>query len=218
MASVLLRLVAGSAPPCPPGIQMAQSPESGDRRRGGGPSRGGKLQRPLVMVVDDDRDARTIYRDYLRAMGCRVVTARDGAAALARVAHCKPDLIVMDLVMPRVDGWTAARRLRELPRTRHVPIIALTAMPTSRNSARRAGCDAFLAKPCLPELLWWEVRVLLELEDVDLWASDPSARQHQQDGHEQQNAQAAARMVAPPRAVRPRRQRQNQQRDHESKQ
>jgi len=117
--------------------------------------------RPLVLVVDDDRDARAIYREYLRAMGCRVITARDGGAAIDQAVLRRPDVIVMDLAMPYMDGLTATRHLRRQESTRSVPIIALTAVPTSRDSARQAGCDAFLAKPCLPELLWWEVRVLL---------------------------------------------------------
>jgi len=116
---------------------------------------------PLVLVVDDDRDARTIYREYLRAMGCRVVTARDGCAAIDQATLHHPDLIVMDMAMPNMDGWTATRHLRRRNPTRNVPIIALTAVPTSRDTAREAGCDAFLAKPCLPELLWWEVQALL---------------------------------------------------------
>ena len=118
-------------------------------------------RRPLVLVVDDDRDARTIFREYLRAMGCRVVTARDGGAAIDQATLHRPDVIVMDMAMPYMDGWTATRHLRRRKPTRHVPIIALTAVPTSRGTARDAGCDAFLAKPCLPELLWWEVQALL---------------------------------------------------------
>jgi two-component system, cell cycle response regulator DivK len=118
-------------------------------------------RRPLVLVVDDDRDARVIYRQYLRAMGCRVVTASDGALAIEKATRWRPDVIVMDLSMPHVDGWTATKRLRQQRATRHIPIVALTAAPTARRSAHAAGCDAFLAKPCLPELLWWEVRALL---------------------------------------------------------
>jgi CheY-like chemotaxis protein len=114
-----------------------------------------------VLVVDDDRDARAIYRGYLRAMGCRVVTAGDGNAAIDRAILRRPDVIIMDLALPHMDGLSATRHLRRQKLTRRVPIIALTALPTSRESARRAGCDAFLAKPCLPELLWWEVRALL---------------------------------------------------------
>jgi CheY-like chemotaxis protein len=122
---------------------------------------GRESYRPLVLVVDDDRDSRTIYREYLRAMGCRVITARDGGAAIDQAVLRQPDVIVMDLAMPHMDGLTATRHLRRQAATRRVPIIAVTAVATSRDSARRAGCDAFLAKPCLLELLWWEVRALM---------------------------------------------------------
>jgi two-component system, cell cycle response regulator DivK len=117
--------------------------------------------RPLVLFVDDDRDARAMYREYLRAMGCRVITARDGRAAIDQALRHVPDVIVMDLAMPRMDGLTATRHLRREESTRRLPIIALTAVPAARDSAREAGCDAFLAKPCLPELLWWEVRSII---------------------------------------------------------
>jgi CheY-like chemotaxis protein len=94
------------------------------------------------------------------------VTARDGAAAIVKATLRGPDVIVMDLAMPVVDGWAATRRLRRQTLTRHVPIIAVTAVPASRDSAREAGCDAFLAKPCLPEMLWWEVCALLSVPRV----------------------------------------------------
>jgi CheY-like chemotaxis protein len=77
-----------------------------------------------------------------------------------------PDLIVLDLAMPYVDGWQAAERLRRSPVTRSIPIIALTAIPGARESARLSGCDAFMSKPCLPQLLWCEVRLLLGIDDV----------------------------------------------------
>ena len=125
----------------------------------------GARRGPLVLVVDDDRDARVIYGSYLRAMGCRVVTARDGVAAIVKATQRRPDVIVMDLAMPAMDGWTATRLLRHETTTRDVPIVAVTAAPTSRDGARRAGCNAFLAKPCLPELLWWEIRALLRISD-----------------------------------------------------
>jgi CheY-like chemotaxis protein len=117
--------------------------------------------RPLVLIVDDDRDARAMYREYLRHTGCKVRTARDGSMAIDQVRRCAPDVIVMDLAMPHLDGWTASTWLKSSPATRHIPSIALSARPRARESARAAGCDAFLAKPCLPDLLWWEIRALL---------------------------------------------------------
>ena len=118
--------------------------------------------RPMVLLVDDDLDARAMYRFYLKRMGCRVITARDGLAALDKAVKFIPDVIVMDLLMPRMDGWEAAARLKRQRTTSHIPVIAVSAVQTSRDRARAAGCDAFLAKPCSPELLWLEVRVLLD--------------------------------------------------------
>jgi two-component system, cell cycle response regulator DivK len=115
---------------------------------------------PMVLIADDDRDARTIYATYLRAMGCGVRLARNGDTAVREALRWSPDVIVMDLAMPKLDGWSATRRLRSLLHTFRTPVIALSAVQTARESAHLAGCDAFIAKPCLPELLWWHVRTL----------------------------------------------------------
>src|SRR5258708_4526607 len=122
--------------------------------------------KPSILVVDDDLDARTMYGLYLKSMGCDVYTAADGSGAIKQAMALHPDLIVMDLAMPHVDGWAATERLRRSPITRKIPIIALTAIPGARESARLSGCDAFMAKPCLPQLLWCEIRLLLGLEDT----------------------------------------------------
>jgi len=123
--------------------------------------------KPSILVADDDIDARTMYGMYLKSMGCAVYTATDGASAIRQAMAVHPDLIVLDLAMPNVDGWAAAERLRRSPGTRNIPIIALTAIPGARDSARLSGCDAFMAKPCLPQLLWCEVRLLLGLDTKD---------------------------------------------------
>ena len=115
-----------------------------------------------VLIVDDDRDARSMYGMYLRHVGCRVRTARDGRVAITKANNWTPDVIVMDLAMPRLDGWTASRWLKSSPATAHIPIIALSAAAEAREDARAAGCDGFLAKPCQPDLLWWEIRALLD--------------------------------------------------------
>jgi CheY-like chemotaxis protein len=117
---------------------------------------------PVVLIVDDDLDSRNFYAHYLTQMGCRVVTAYDGLKAIATAAQCQPDVIVMDLLMPRLDGWEATARLKRSSTTQHIPVIVVSGVQTSRDRARAAGCDGFLAKPCSAELLWWEVRVLLE--------------------------------------------------------
>ena len=114
-----------------------------------------------VLVVDDDRDARAMYRMYLVHVGCKVRTARDGHMAISKANTWTPDVIVMDLAMPKLDGWTATRSLKSAPATAHIPIIALSAAAEAREEAREAGCDGFLAKPCQPDMLWWEIRALL---------------------------------------------------------
>ena len=102
-----------------------------------------------------------MYGHYLRAVGCRVVTARDGIGAIEKAKKRRPDVIVMDLVMPRMDGLTAMTRLKAADSTRRVPVIAISAVPMSSARLRAAGFDGFLAKPCPPDLLWWEIRALL---------------------------------------------------------
>jgi two-component system cell cycle response regulator DivK len=120
-------------------------------------------QKPVVLVVDDDFDARTIYATYLKAVGCSVFEASDGRAALDKADELSPDVIIMDLAMPRLDGWEAIRRLRQSSWTREIVIIALSAVPSARDTAFDAGCDAYLAKPCDPQLLWAQIQTLLRL-------------------------------------------------------
>lgn len=119
---------------------------------------------PVVLVVDDDLDARLIYRHYLTVMGCQVYTASDGLAGVQLARRKKPHVIVMDLAMPRLNGWAATAELKQSPATRDIPIIVLTAVPATPLDARAAGCDGLLAKPCLPELLWSHIRSLLSWE------------------------------------------------------
>jgi two-component system cell cycle response regulator DivK len=117
-----------------------------------------------VLVVDDDRDTREMYGMYLRAMDCQVLTAAHGLQAIEQATTYAPDVIVLDLAMPTMDGWEAAEHLKHSASTRQIPIIALTAQPGARESARISGCDAFLAKPCLPQLLWCEINLLLDAD------------------------------------------------------
>jgi len=117
-------------------------------------------------VVDDDADARLIYRSYLTVKGCHVYTARDGSMGVEIAKRRKPDLIVMDLAMPRLNGWAATAELKQSPQTQAIPILILSAVPTSFHEARAAGCAGYLSKPCLPELLWMEIRLLLQPESA----------------------------------------------------
>lgn len=117
----------------------------------------------LVLVVDDYQDARDLYAACLESAGYRVVTARSGAEAVAEATARLPDLIVMDLSLPGMDGWEATRRLKADSRTRHIPVLALTghALAGAAERARAAGCDAFVVRPCLPDELLREAARLL---------------------------------------------------------
>ena len=119
---------------------------------------------PLILVVDDYQDAREMYAEYLQFSGFRVAEARNGNEALEQAFALKPDLILMDLSLPGMDGWEATRRLKADAATRHIPIVALTghALAGASEGARKAGCDAFVTKPCLPDDLVIEVRRMLE--------------------------------------------------------
>jgi two-component system cell cycle response regulator DivK len=118
---------------------------------------------PLVLVVDDFEDNRAMYAEYLTFSGYRVEQASNGEEAVELTQRLKPDVVVMDLSLPIMDGWEATRRLKADESTRHIPVIALTghALAGHSRGAREAGCDAFLAKPCLPEKLVAKVQELM---------------------------------------------------------
>jgi CheY-like chemotaxis protein len=116
-----------------------------------------------VLVVEDYRDAREMYAEYLRFSGFEVAEAENGIQALGKARDLLPDLILMDLALPGMDGWEATRLLKSDARTRHIPVIALTghALEAHRESAAEAGCDAFLTKPLSPDTLVEELRHFL---------------------------------------------------------
>jgi CheY-like chemotaxis protein len=118
---------------------------------------------PLVLVVDDFEDNRAMYAEYLAYSGYSVEQAADGEEAVKLAQDLLPDVVVMDLSLPVMDGWEATRRLKADERTRRIPVIALTghALASHSRGAREAGCDAFLAKPCLPEKLVEKVEELI---------------------------------------------------------
>jgi len=123
-----------------------------------------KVQRPRVLLVDDYPDAREMYSEYLDFSGFEVVEAANGMEALQRAVDESPDIILMDLSLPVMDGWEATRRLKADARTSAIPVVALTghALAGISEGARRAGCDAFITKPCLPEDLVKEIRKILD--------------------------------------------------------
>lgn len=120
-------------------------------------SRRGTERSVAILVVDDDVDARRIYSEYLRMKGWAVYTAADGRSGLDKAAELTPDAIVLDLAMPRVDGWTVLKQLRGSSWTANIPVVVLTAVTNVRDEAFHAGCDAYLVKPCPPEVLWFQV-------------------------------------------------------------
>lgn len=105
-----------------------------------------------------------MYCEYLKFSGFDVIEAADGREALQRAAESGPDIILMDLSLPVMDGWEATRRLKADHRTAKIPVVALTghALAGVFESARRAGCDAFVTKPCLPEDLVEKIRNILD--------------------------------------------------------
>jgi CheY-like chemotaxis protein len=119
---------------------------------------------PLVLIVDDFLDAREMYAEYFASAGFRVAEAANGTEAIQKAFELTPQVILMDLAMPGMDGWEATRRLKADPRTRHIPVIAVTghALNGFPESAKEAGCDAFVTKPCLPDALLGEVRRVLK--------------------------------------------------------
>jgi CheY-like chemotaxis protein len=118
---------------------------------------------PLVLVVEDYQDAREMYAAYLQFSGYRVAEATNGLEAIEKTLELLPDIILMDLALPKMDGWEATRRLKSDERTRHIPIVALTghALAGHAEGARQAGCDSFVTKPCLPDALVAEIRKML---------------------------------------------------------
>lgn len=123
----------------------------------------GSSPRTRVLLVDDYTDAREMYSEYLKFSGFDVVEAANGLEALQRAIDTTPDIILMDLSLPVMDGWEATRRLKADPRTSSIPVVALTghALSGTNEGAVKAGCDAFVTKPCLPEDLVSEIRTVL---------------------------------------------------------
>lgn len=114
-----------------------------------------KATTPLVLVVEDHDDTRRLYATHLEAAGYRVETAENGDEAIVLARRSMPDAIVMDLAMPRVDGWEATQTLKSAPKTRNIWIIAVTGMLERRfvDRAQAAGVDSLVHKPVEPHEL-----------------------------------------------------------------
>jgi CheY-like chemotaxis protein len=105
---------------------------------------------PLVLLADDSEDVLEAHGEMLADAGYRVAIARDGREAVARALELRPDVILMDLEMPGIDGWEATRQIRSDLRTHYIPVIVLTSHGLRRYADRSfdAGCTSFVQKPC----------------------------------------------------------------------
>jgi len=116
-----------------------------------------------ILVVEDTEDNRQIIRDLLTSAGYELIEAVDGIEGVATAEREKPDLILMDIQLPCIDGYEATRRIRGIPALAKVPIIAVTSYALSGDEAktRAAGCDGYVAKPFSPRQLLAKVREFL---------------------------------------------------------
>jgi len=116
-----------------------------------------------ILVVEDTEDNRQILRDLLGMAGYDMVEAHDGAQGVAMAAEHRPDLILMDIQMPVMDGYEATRRIKAIPELKAIPIVAVTsyALSGDEQKTRDAGCDAYIAKPYSPRQMLAKVREIL---------------------------------------------------------
>jgi CheY-like chemotaxis protein len=122
---------------------------------------------PRILLVEDNEMNRDMLSRRLQRKGYEVLIAVDGEAGMMMAAAERPDLILMDMSLPKIDGWEATRRIKGLPETASIPVIALTAhvMAGDRDRALEAGCDDYDAKPIEFERLLGKMQVLLKKRD-----------------------------------------------------
>lgn len=116
-----------------------------------------------ILVIEDTHDNREVAELILRDAGYTVVSAADGESGIKTAARARPDLILMDLSLPWVDGWEATRRLKANPATRDIPVVAFTAhvLEAEAARAREAGCAALIAKPFDIDVFLGQIEALL---------------------------------------------------------
>lgn len=126
-----------------------------------------ETNKPAILLIEDTKEVIMMLRDYLELVGYRVFTAQDGVDGIVQARHVKPDLILMDIQMPRMDGFETTRKLRNDPNFRNTPIIALTAlaMPHDRERCLEAGMDEYISKPV-------NLKVLLNIVQNCLFAQE----------------------------------------------
>ena len=127
---------------------------------------GGDRRQPRVLIVEDQHDLRRLYVQHLTISGFDVIEAANGAEAIERASSGQPDVVIMDLSLPIIDGWEATKTLKADARTSHIPVVALTAHDGSGELERAtsAGCNWFIPKPCPPNALIAELRRVLSGE------------------------------------------------------
>jgi CheY-like chemotaxis protein len=153
----LMRIAERVRRPMDQHLAERDGPTSGKPRRGAkawrGPERRVNVP-PVVLIVDDEPDQLDVYRQGLEFAGYRVAVANGGTVALDMALAAHPDVIIMDLAMPGMDGFEATRRIKDLKATRDIPVIALSAYgEIPPEWARAAGCETYLRKPILPQEL-----------------------------------------------------------------
>ena len=116
-----------------------------------------------ILVVEDTEDNRQIIRDLLTSAGYEMIEALDGEQGVVMAAEQKPDLILMDMQLPVLDGYEATRRIKSDPALAHIPVIAVTSYALSGDEAKtkEAGCDGYVAKPYSPRQLLAKIREFL---------------------------------------------------------
>lgn len=116
-----------------------------------------------ILVVEDQEDNRRILRDLLDSAGFEMIEADDGQQALVAAEQHRPDLILMDIQLPVLDGYEATRRIKANPALKSIPIIVVTsyALSGDEGKAREAGCDAYVTKPYSPRQLLAKIREYL---------------------------------------------------------
>ena len=117
-----------------------------------------------ILVVEDDESNQFLLTRFLRREGYQVIHAGDGLSGVKKAESESPDLILMDLNLPELDGWEATRRIKASPETSEIPVIAITAhaLREDVNNALQAGCDAFETKPVAYERLMRKIGALLD--------------------------------------------------------
>ena len=130
----------------------------------------------LILIVEDDTDNREGYAEYLTYLGYRVAQAADGESALKAARRLHPDVILLDLALPVLDGWEVARQVKSDPRTRDILVVALSAcvFPSDVKRATSSGCDLFLDKPCYPQTVADEIQRLIVARDATSSATGTS--------------------------------------------